>query len=166
MEITPMQPQNMLAAFESHQVDGFAMSLPWPLEPVLKGEAVTIASGPKGDPPDMVPFAHDIVVVRTETCEKRPQICMAIGKSFVEASDFLHDHPAEALAFMQKRFSTLDPKLLATAFEEVRSVSPRPPAPTRDALANADIYNVDAGLMKADEKLKSYDAIFTDKYVK
>jgi len=166
MEITPMQPQNMLAAFESHQIDGFAMSLPWPLQPVLKGEAVTIASGPKGDPPDMVPFAHDVVVVRAETCEKRPQICVGVGKSIVEANDFLHDHPAEALAFMQKRFSTLDPKLLATAFEEVRSVSPRPPAPTKDALANADTYNIDAGLMKPDERLKSYDAIFTDKYVK
>jgi NitT/TauT family transport system substrate-binding protein len=166
MEVTPMQPQAMLAAFESHQIDGFAMSLPWPLEPVLKGEAVTIASGPKGDPADMVPFAHDIVVVRPETCEKTPQVCVAIGKSFVEASNFLHDHPAEALTLMQKRFSTLDPKLLAVAFEEVRSVSPRPPVPTKEALANADTYNIDAGLMKADERLKSYDGIFTDKYVK
>jgi ABC-type nitrate/sulfonate/bicarbonate transport system substrate-binding protein len=165
-EITPMQPQAMLAAFEAKQIDGFAMSLPWPLEPVLKGEAVTIASGPKGDPADMVPFAHDVVVVRPETCEKTPQICIGVGKSIVEASDFLHDHPAEALAFMKKRFSTLDPKLLETAFDEVRSVSPRPPAPTKDALANADTYNIDAGLMKPDERLKSYDAIFTDKYVK
>jgi NitT/TauT family transport system substrate-binding protein len=166
MQIAPMQPPNMLAAFESHQIDGFAMSLPWPLEPVLKGEAVTIASGPNGDPADMVPFAHDVVVLRAETCEKTPQMCMALGHSFVEANNFLHDHPAEALALMQKRFSTLDPKLLATAFDKVRSVSPRPPVPTKEALANADRYNIDAGLMKPDEKLKSYDAIFTDKYVK
>ena len=166
MTIAPMQPANMLAAFESHQIDGFAMSLPWPLEPVLKGEAVTIASGPKGDPADMVPFAHDVVVVRRETCEKTPPVCAALGKAFVEADDFLHDHPAEALAFMQKRFSTLDPKLLSTAFDEVLSVTPRPPVPTLAALENADIYNVDAGLMKPEEKLRSYDAIFTDTYVK
>ena len=166
MTIAPMQPANMLAAFESHQIDGFAMSLPWPLEPVLKGEAVTIASGPKGDPADMVPFAHNIVVVRPETCDKTPQVCAGLGQAFVEADDFLHDHPAESLALMQKRFATLDPKLLATAFDEVVSVTPRPPAPTRAALENADIYNIDAGLMKPEEKLKSYDAIFTDKYVK
>ena len=166
IRIAPMQPANMLAAFEAHQIDGFAMSLPWPLEPVLKGEAVTIASGPAGDPPDMVPFAHNIVVVRPETCDKNPALCAGIGKSFVEADDFIQDHPANALALMQKRFSTLDPKLLSTAFDEVRKVTPRPPVPTRQALENADIYNIDAGLMKPEEKLKSYDAIFTDKYVK
>ena len=166
MTIAPMQPANMLAAFEAHQIDGFAMSLPWPLDPVLKGEAVTIASGPKGDPADMVPFAHNIVVVRPETCEKTPQMCMALGHAFAEADDFLHDHPAESLAFMQKRFATLDPTLLSTAFAEVASVTPRPPLPTKAALENADIYNIDAGLMKPEEKLKSYDAIFTDKYAK
>jgi NitT/TauT family transport system substrate-binding protein len=166
IRIAPMQPANMLAAFEAHQIDGFAMSLPWPLEPVLKGEAVTIASGPAGDPPDMVPFAHDIVVVRPELCEKDAAVCAGIGKSFAEADDFLHDHPAESLAFMQKRFKTLDAKLLSTAFDEVRASTPRPPIPTRQALENADIYNIDAGLMKPEEKLKSYDDIFTDKYVK
>lgn len=166
MTIAPMQPASMLAAFEAHQIDGFAMSLPWPLEPVLKGEAVTIASGPKGDPADMVPFAHNIVVVRPETCAKTPQVCAGLGQAFAEADDYLHDRPAEALALMQKRFSTLDPKLLASAFDEVRSVTPRPPVPTKAALENADIYNIDAGLMKPEEKLKSYDAIFTDKYVK
>ena len=166
IRVAPMQPANMLAAFESKQIDGFAMSLPWPLEPVLKGEAVTVASGPAGDPPDMVPFAHNIVVVRPETCDKRPAMCEGIGRSFVEADDFIQDHPVDALALMRKRFSTLDPTLLSTAFDEVRKVTPRPPVPTRQALENADIYNIDAGLMKPEEKLKSYDAIFTDKYVK
>jgi len=164
IRIAPMQPANMLAAFEAKQIDGFAMSLPWPLEPVLKGEAVTIASGPAGDPADMVPFAHNIVVVRPELCDTRPAVCAGIGKAFAQADDFLQDHPADALALMQKRFSTLDPKLLSAAFDEVRSVTPQPPVPTRAALENADIYNIDAGLMKPEEKLKSYDAIFTDKY--
>ena len=166
IRVAPMQPANMLAAFQTKQIDGFAMSLPWPLEPVLSGEAVTIASGPAGDPPDMVPFAHNIVVVRPDLCEKRPNVCVGIGKAFVEADDFLHDHSAEALALMQKRFSTLDPKLLSTAFDEVVKVTPRPPVPTKAALENADLYNIDAGLMKPEEKLQSYDAIFTDKYAR
>ncbi|HUB96367.1 MAG TPA: ABC transporter substrate-binding protein [Stellaceae bacterium] len=166
IRIAPMQPPSMIAAFEAKQIDGFAMSLPWPLEPVLKGEAVTIASGPAGDPADMVPFAHNVVVVRPDLCETRPEICAGIGKSIAEADDFLQDHPAEALALLQKRFSTLDPKLLSAAFDEVRSVTPRPPVPTAKALENADLYNIQAGLMRPDEKLKSYDAIFTDKYVK
>ncbi len=166
IRIAVMQPNEMVAAFQTKQIDGFAMSLPWPLEPVLSGEAVTIASGPAGDPADMVPFGHDVVIVKRPLCDKRPQTCMAIGQSFADAALFLKDHPDEALAFMQKRFSTLDPKLLATAFEEVRSVSPRPPVPTVDAIEHADTYNIDAGLMKPEERLKSYAALISDKYAK
>jgi NitT/TauT family transport system substrate-binding protein len=166
VRIAPMQPNSMLAAFESHQIDGFAMSLPWPLEPVMKGEAVTIASGPAGDPADMVPFAHNILVVRPDLCDKDKPVCAGLARSIADADDFIHDHPADALALMQKRFATLDPALLARAFDEVRSVTPDPPVPTKAALENADIYNIDAGLMKPDEKLKSYDAVFTDQYAK
>ncbi len=133
---------------------------------MLAGTAVTIASGPAGDPAEMVPFAHNIVVVRPDLCEKRKPVCIGIGRSFVDADDYLHDHTADALALMQKRFSTLDPKLLAAAFDDVVRATPRPPAPTRAALENADLYNIEAGLMKPEEKLASYDAIFTDDYVK
>jgi NitT/TauT family transport system substrate-binding protein len=166
IRIAVMQPSEMLAAFKIGQIDGFSMSLPWPMQPVLAGTAVTIASGPAGDPPDLVPFAHDVVVVKAETCTKRPALCEGIGQSFVDAARFLQEHPAQALALMQKRFSTLDPKLLEAAFNVVRSVSPSPPVPTKAALENADTYNIDAGLMKPEDKLKSYDAIFTDKYVR
>jgi sulfonate transport system substrate-binding protein len=166
IRIAPMQPPNMLAAFEAHQIDGFAMSLPWPLAPVVKGEGVIVASGPAGDPPDMVPFAHLVYVVRAETCTKTPIVCEGVGHAIADASAYIHDHPKEALALMEKRFSKLDPKLLASAFDTVRSVTPNPPAPTKAALENGDIYNIRAGLMSPDEKLKSYDAIFSDKYVK
>ncbi|HUZ74691.1 MAG TPA: ABC transporter substrate-binding protein [Stellaceae bacterium] len=166
IRIAVMQPPNMIAAFAAKQIDGFAMSLPWPLQPVLAGQAVTIASGPAGDPPEMVPFAHDVVVVRPDTCQKRPEICEGVGRSFAEAARFIKEQPDAALALMQKRFKTLDPPLLRAAFDEVRSVSPSPPAPTEKALENADLYNIDAGLMKPDEKLRSYADLFTDKYVK
>ena len=39
IRIAPMAPTSMLAAFQSKQIDGFAMSLPWPLKPVQDGEA-------------------------------------------------------------------------------------------------------------------------------
>src|SRR5690349_16187719 len=42
VRIAPMAPNSMLAAFQSKQIDGFAMSLPWPLKPVQDGEAVLI----------------------------------------------------------------------------------------------------------------------------
>ena len=45
-------------------------------------------------------------------------------------------------------------------------MTPSPPVPTRAALENSEVYNVGAGLLKADEKLKSYDGLFTDEFVK
>jgi NitT/TauT family transport system substrate-binding protein len=58
IRIAPMAPNSAIAAFQTRQVDGFAMSMPWPLQPVLDGSAVVIASGSDGDPPDMYPFGH------------------------------------------------------------------------------------------------------------
>jgi len=33
-------------------------------------------------------------------------------------------------------------------------------------MENAELVNIDAGLMKPDEKLASYDGLFTDDFVK
>ena len=165
VKIAVMQPPNMVAAFETKQIDGFAMSLPWPLQPVVAGTGVIIASGPGGDPPEMVPFAHNMVVTRPDTCEKKPAVCRGVGQSFTEAAAFVKDHPADALGLMEKRFPKLDPKLLKAAFDEVRAVSPSPPVPSEKALENADLYNIAAGLMKPDEKLGSYRDLFTNEFV-
>jgi len=166
IKIAVMQPPNMVAAFQTKQIDGFAMSLPWPLQPVVAGTGVIIASGPGGDPPEMVPFAHNLVLARPDTCEKRPAVCRGVAQSFAEAARFIKEHPDDALAMMRKKFPSLEPPLLKAAFDEVRAVSPSPPVPTAKALENADLYNIGAGLMKPDEKLKSYTELFTDKFVK
>jgi NitT/TauT family transport system substrate-binding protein len=166
VRIAVMQPNSMIAAFDSKQIDGFSMSLPWPLVPVLAGTAVTLESGVAGDPPDMVPFGHNVIVALPATCEKRRSICQKTGKSFADAAAFMQDHPSEALALLAKRFPTLDAKVLAAAFDEARKATPRIPAPTRQALENAETYNVDAGLMKPEEKLKNFDGLYTDEFVK
>lgn len=166
IRIAPMAPDSMIAAFDTGQIDGFAMSLPWPLIPVLSGKATVIASGPNGDPADMQPFGHNIVATRPETCEKRRALCEKMGHAYADAIDFIHDHPQEALALLQKRFQQLDPKLLAAAFEQMRKISPRPPVVSQADLENAEIYNIDAKLLKPEEKLKSYDGLYTDRYVK
>lgn len=166
VRIAVMQPNSMIAAFETKQIDGFAMSPPWPLDPVLKGTAVIVASGLAGDPPDMVPFGHNLIVTTPATCEKRRSLCAKTGKSFADADAFMLDHPADALASLAKRFPTLDARVVAAAFEEVRKATPRVPTPNQQALENAETYNVDAGLMKPEDRLKDFDGLFTDAFVK
>ena len=162
----PMAPNSMLAAFQSNQIDGFAMSLPWPLKPVQDGEALLIASGPDGDPGDMVPFGHNLIVTKPETCAQKKAVCQAVGRSIAEATAFIKNKPDEALALLKKRFPTLDEKLIAAGFEELKKVTPSPPIASRASIENSEIFNVGAGLLKPEEKLTSYDGLFTDEYVK
>jgi NitT/TauT family transport system substrate-binding protein len=162
----PMAPNSMLAAFQSRQIDGFAMSLPWPLKPVQDGDALLIASGPDGDPSDMVPFGHNLIVTRPDTCVQKKAVCQAVGRSIAEATAFIKNKPDEALALLKKRFPTLDEKLIAAGFVELRKVTPSPPVPSRASIENSEIFNVGAGLLKPEEKLTSYDGLFTDEYAK
>ena len=166
IRVAPMQPANMIAAFKSGQIDGITMSLPWPEEPVLAGEAVIVASGPNGDPPDMVPFANTLVVVKPETCESRKFICQGAGAALNDAAAYIQDHPADALALLEKRFPTLEPKLMQQSFDVMRKVTPVPPVPLPAELPNADRLNIEAGLMQPSDKLANYSDLFTDAYAK
>jgi len=166
VQVAFMQPPNMLAAFQAKQIDGYAMSPPWPLVPVLKGDAVMLASGPDGEPADLQPLANNVVVTRPATCQQRRALCEGMGKSFTEAEAYMHDHPQEALTLLKKRFTTLDDKVLAAAFETIRKISPSPPTISAKGLENAELFNIDAGLMKREDKLASYDGLYTDAFVK
>jgi ABC-type nitrate/sulfonate/bicarbonate transport system substrate-binding protein len=166
IRVAPLAPGSMPAAFAARRIDGISEAVPWPLQAVLSGAAVMIASGPDGDPPDLVPFANSVVVARPETCDKRPALCRGLGQAFAEAADIVADHPADALADLKKRFPTLDDALLAASFEVVRKITPRPPAIGAKDLENAERINIEAGFMRPDEKLPSYDGLVTDKYVR
>ena len=166
IRIAPMAPNSAIAAFQTRQVDGFAMSMPWPLQAVLDGSAVVIASGSDGDPADMYPFGHNVFVTKPETCERRKSACIKLGKAMVEAIDAMLDRPAEVLPLLKKRFEAFDEKLIAAGLAEIRKGTPRPPVVTKADLENAELYNIGAGLLKPEEKLKSYDGLYTDEYVK
>jgi NitT/TauT family transport system substrate-binding protein len=166
MNIAVMQPPNMEAAFEAKQIDGFAMSPPWPEQPVLEGSAVMIASGPDGDPADFVPFANNVILARPETCARHKPVCDAVGHASAEAMQFLKDHPDDVLTVLKKRFPTLDDRLLAVSFEVIRKITPVPPLVSTKGLENAELFNIESGLMTPQEKLKSYDGLYTDAYVR
>ena len=166
LRVTALEGNAMWAAFQSKQIDGMSNSPPWPLKPVVDGLSVVIASGPDGDPPNAINFAYNVILARPETCEKRKQICVAMGRVMKEAIAYMHGHKAEVMALLGRKFSSLEPKLIAAAYDEIIKSTPQVPVVTRQSLENADQFNVEAGMMKADAKLKSYDGLYTDEYVK
>ena len=166
IRIAVLQPPNMLAALQTKQVDGFAMAPPWVHKPVLDGEAVMVASGPDGDPAELTPFANTLLATKPDTCVKRKALCEGIGRAFREAASVMLDRPSEALALLKKRFPQFDDRQLAAAFEDIRKITPRDLRLTAEAFEKAERFNVEAGLLKPDETLRSYDDFFTDQFVK
>src|SRR5581483_172221 len=128
--------------------------------------SVIVASGPDGDPPNAKNFAYNVILAKPETCQKRRELCAGMGQVMKEAVAYLHTHPDEVKAILAKKFPTLEPKLIAAAFDQIRKSTPQEPTVSRQALENADDFNVEAGMMKADAKLKSYDGLYTDEFVK
>jgi hypothetical protein len=94
------------------------------------------------------------------------RVSPAIGRAFTEAMAFIRSDARGTLAILKKTFANFDDAVLVDAIDVVRKSTPASPAVTAEALANAENFNVEARLMKADVKLKSYDGLFTDAYVK
>ncbi len=165
LKIAVVAPPSLPAAFAAKQIDGFAMTPPWPEQPLVEGTGVLVASAPDGDPPDLVPLANSVLLTRPDFCAKRASACEKMGRAITAAALIVRDHPDEAQAALAKRFPSLDPKAMAASFAVLREITPVPPTPSLAAIRANDTFNIEAGLMQPSEALKSFDGLFTDKYV-
>jgi len=164
--VSPMQPADTLAAFARHAIDGFAGGPPWSQEVMTEGSAVMVASGVAGEPKQFDPIGSSMILTRPDFCKQHQSICVKMGHAMTLAADFIWTHPDECIAILKKRFSTVADPALKASYEAVRDMTPRPPVPNAQELANAENMNVAAGFMKAEDKLKSYDALFTTQFAK
>ena len=166
IRVAPMAGDNMLAGMQTHAIDGMSTVLPWTRKGTVEGTSVLVASGAEGDPPHLSPLAFNVVAARPDTCEKRRSLCDKMGHALAEAMAFIRSDPKGTLAILKKTFAAFDDAVLIDAIEVVRKSTPVSPAVTAEMLANAENFNVEARLMKAEAKLKSYDGLFTDAYVR
>jgi ABC-type nitrate/sulfonate/bicarbonate transport system substrate-binding protein len=132
IHVAPMEPPEMAAAFNAKRIDGFAMSLPWTLDPVINGTAVMVASGPDGDTLGLDPFTNTVVAAKPATCDAKPKLCEAVGQTFRRdgcldacasrrrgsaAQETLPDHGPESVPRLV-RDRTEDDAITAGAVEE------------------------------------------------
>jgi ABC-type nitrate/sulfonate/bicarbonate transport system substrate-binding protein len=164
--VSALQPQEMLAAFARHQIDGIALGPPWPQTLAHDGSSVAVASGSDGDPAWLKPIGSSTLITRPRFCAEHRPVCAKMGHAMVLASQFVHEHPQEAIAILQKRFEKTNPAVVAASFEVMRKAMPSPPLVEAKALANADRINVEAGFIKAEDQLKTYDDLFTNEFLK
>jgi len=165
VRMAPMEESNVFPSFRSKAIDGFVLSQPWTAQVVRDGDAVVVASSPNGDLPELVPFGYNLLVTRPEVCAKRREVCVKMGRAMTAAARFIHDHPRETAAILKKRFAKVDDDLIATSLAAITKATPLPPIVNRADLENADTYNVAAGLMREDERLSSYEGLYTSEFV-
>ena len=166
IRVAPMAGDNMLAGMQTKAIDGMSTVLPWTRKGTVEGSTVLVASGAEGDPAHLSPLAFNVLAAKPDTCEKRKSLCEKMGRAFAEAMAFIRSDTKGTLAILKKTFATFDDAVLVDAIEVVRKATPASPAVTAEQLANAENFNVEARLMKAEVKLKGYDGLFTDAYVK
>lgn len=166
IRVAPMAGDNMLAAMQTKQIDGISTVLPWTRKGVVDGSAVLVASGAEGDPGNLTPLAFNVVAAKPETCEKRKSLCEKMGRAIAEAMAYVRNDASGTLAILKKSFVHFDDAVLAASIEVIRKSTPVVPVATHAALENAENFNVEARLMKLDEKLKNYDGLATDAFVK
>ncbi len=163
--VAPLQPADMLAALDRKAIDGFSFGPPWPEKVITEGKAVLIASGLNGDPPGITPFAYNVVVTRPDYCKEHASICTKVGHAMIAAAHFIHEHPDETLGFLKERYKDISVAALERSLAEITDATPLMPGINAIELANADRLNVEAGLMKPEDQVKSYDGLFTEEFL-
>ena len=108
VRIAPMDPPAMLPALENKAIDGYATSLPFTTQAVVKGSAVMLASAAT-DAPDLLPFAYGLLYTQPDTCAKNREKCVRIVRALAAANRFILEKPDEALELLRKRFDKMDP---------------------------------------------------------
>jgi sulfonate transport system substrate-binding protein len=164
VRIAPMDPPGMLAAMETKQVDGYATSLPFTTEAVVKDKAVMLASAVT-DAPDLLPFAYGLIYTRPDTCSKQREKCARVARALAAANRFILEKPAEALELLKKRFDKMDPALLAAAWEIVSKAHAKDLRITIPSLEHSQKVSLESKLLEPKDALTSFAGLYTDDFV-
>jgi sulfonate transport system substrate-binding protein len=165
VRIAPMDPPAMLPALMTKSVDGFATSLPFTTQAVLNGSAVMFGTGTK-DAPDLLPFAYGLVYTKPETCVEHREKCEKVVRALAAANKMITDRPAEALDILKKRFAKMDQAVLSEAWKTVSLAHAKDLKITLPGLDHSQKVSIEAKLLDAQDELKSFDGLYTDKFIR
>jgi NitT/TauT family transport system substrate-binding protein len=166
VRIAPMDPPAMLPALENKSIDGYATSMPFTTQAVLKGTAIMLASSVT-DAPDLVPFAYGLIYTIPETCQKNREMCARIARAYAAAGKMVQEQPDKVFEeVLRKRFAKMDPELLKAAWERTQKAHAKDFRVTVAQLNNSQKINLEAKLLDPKDALKSFDGLYTDEFLK
>ena len=165
VRIAPMDPPAMLPALENKAIDGYATSMPFTTQAIVKGSAVMLASA-ASDAPDLVPFAYGLVYAKPETCRDKREMCARMARALAGAARFIREKPAEALEILRKRFDRLDPEMLNAAWQVASKAHAQDARVTIAGLENSQRVSLEAGLLAEKDALTSFEGLYTDEFLR
>ena len=116
VRIAPMDPPAMLPALENRAVDGYATSMPFTTQAVVKGSAIMLVSAVT-DAPELLPFAYGLIYTRPETCKTKRELCARVARAYVVAAKMIQEKPDDVFEILKRRFARMDQQLLAVAWQ-------------------------------------------------
>jgi ABC-type nitrate/sulfonate/bicarbonate transport system substrate-binding protein len=166
MRVAPMDPPAMLPALESKAVDGYATTSPFTTQAVAKGVAVMLASS-TFDAPELHPFANALLYGRADLCKEKRELCVRIGRAYVDANKMIREKPDEVLTtILAKRFPKMEPQLLAEAWQAALKAHAKDIRVVVAQLENSQKVSLVGKLLDPKDALTSYDGLFTEEFVK
>jgi ABC-type nitrate/sulfonate/bicarbonate transport system substrate-binding protein len=139
--------------------------MPFTTTAVLKGSAIMLASSVT-DAPELLPFAYGLIYTIPATCEKKPDMCARMARAYAGAAKFIQEKPQETFEILKKRFPKLDEKLLEEAWKRTFLAHAKDVRVTVPQLENSQKVSIQAKLLEPKDELKSFDGLYTDKYLK
>jgi len=164
VRIAPMDPPAMLPALDNKAIDGYATSLPFTTQAVVKGSAVMLASATV-DAPDLLPFAYGLVYTKPETCAQHRDKCVRLVRALAAANKLIVEKPDAALGFLRKRFDKMDPAVLSAAWQVVAQAHARDIAVQVPGLDHSQRVSIEAKLLDPKETLASFDGLYSGDYL-
>jgi ABC-type nitrate/sulfonate/bicarbonate transport system substrate-binding protein len=165
VRIAPMDPPPMLASMETKAIDGFATSLPFTTEAVVKGKAIMLASGASAAP-ELLPFAYGLLYTRSDMCTKAREKCERVVRALATANRFILEKPDEALELLKKRFDKMDQQVLAAAWKTVAAAHAKDIRVTVPGLDHSQEVSLAAKLLDPKDTLKSFDGLYSNEFVR
>jgi NitT/TauT family transport system substrate-binding protein len=162
-------PQETLGSMKAGAIDGASIGPPVVEQLLQNNFAVVLADGTMGNPVDPPWLSHidaNVILVRKQTCTDRRSLCQKMGQAMVKAAAYVHQHADETKKILAKRLNITDADVLNKTYEVTVAATPLAPVLDAKGLETADQLNVEAGFLPADQKLPSYDHIFTNEFVK
>lgn len=166
VRIQPMDPPAMVPALLNKAIDGYATSMPFTTQSIIKGAAVMVASS-TFDAPELLPFAYAMVYTMPDLCTQKRDLCARVVRAYAAAAKMIQEQPDVVLeTILKKRFAKMDPALLAAAWKVAQTAHAKDIRVNVAMLENSQKVSVVAKLVDPKNTVAKFDDLFTDEFIK